>query len=140
MIRIGLKKSYWSFGIALSSLPIFAIQQKTQFDLKASIERGKEVYAAQCLSCHMENGEGMEGVYPPLAKSDYLMKDKKRSIDQILQGVSGEIKINGKTYNGEMLPMDLTDEEVSDVLNFVRNTWGNKGTAIVPTEVRSSRK
>jgi mono/diheme cytochrome c family protein len=140
MIRLISQSRYWSIGIALSSLPFLAIQQQTQFDLKASIERGKEVYTAQCLSCHMENGEGMEDVYPPLAKSDYLMKDKKRSIDQILHGVSGEIKVNGKTYNGEMLPLDLTDEEVSDVLNFVRNMWGNKGTAIVPAEVRSSRK
>ena len=54
-----------------------------KFDLKASITRGKDVYTAQCMSCHLEQGEGIENVYPPLAKSDYLMADKKRSIDQV---------------------------------------------------------
>ena len=47
------------------------------FDLKASMERGKELYVTNCQSCHMEEGQGLEGVYPPLAKSDYLMADKK---------------------------------------------------------------
>jgi mono/diheme cytochrome c family protein len=113
---------------------------KQKFDLKASIARGEDVYAAQCLSCHQEQGEGIEDVYPPLAKSDYLMADKVRSIKQTLHGLSGEIKVNGKTYNGEMSSFDLTDEEVSDVLNYVRNSWGNKGAAVTPQEVSAARK
>jgi nitrite reductase (NO-forming) len=78
------------------SLMSFQIQK---FDLKASIERGKEVYDVNCITCHMEKGEGMEGVFPPLAKADYLMGDKARSIKQILKGASGEMTVNGKTYN-----------------------------------------
>ena len=124
----------------LSAIPFFSFQDKQKFDLKASIARGKEIYAAQCVTCHMEQGEGIEGVFPPLAKSDYLMADKKRSIQQILTGVSGEIKVNGVTYNGEMAPLDLTDEEVSDVLNYVRNSFGNKGPAVTPAEAKAARK
>ena len=75
----------------------------------------------------MEKGEGIESAFPPLAKSDYMMADKNRSIKQILAGASGEMKVNGMTYNGEMPAIDLTDEQVSDVLNYVRNSWGNKG-------------
>src|SRR6476660_5455668 len=77
-----------------------------KFDLRASIERGKEVYTVQCMTCHLEQGEGIEGVYPPLAKSDYLMADKKRSIDQMLHGLTGEVKVNGKTYDGVMTGFD----------------------------------
>src|SRR5688572_4823829 len=124
------------FFVGTVSLMSFHIQK---FDLKASIERGKEVYDINCTSCHMEKGDGLEGAFPPLAKSDYLMADKARSIKQILNGASGEMVVNGKTYNGEMPAMDLTDEQVSDVLNYVRNSWGNKGAAVTPAEVKAQR-
>ncbi len=118
----------------------FSVQRQVPFDLKASIARGKEAYIAYCISCHMENGEGLEAVYPPLAKADYLMADKKRSIQQVLYGAKGEMKVNGKVYNMEMTGFDLSDQEVSDVLNYIRNSWGNKGGAIKPEEVKAARK
>lgn len=121
-------------------LSFLSFQQKPAFDLKASIARGQEVYVAQCLSCHMEKGEGIEEVYPPLAKADYLMADKKRSIVQVLYGASGEMKVNGKVYNLEMTGFDLTDQEASDVLNYIRNSWGNKGAAVTPEEIKAARK
>ncbi len=111
-----------------------------KFDLKASVVRGKDVYTAQCITCHMEQGEGLEGVYPPVAKSDYLMADKKRSIEQVLYGLTGEIKVKGITYDGVMTGYDLTDQEVSDVLNYIRNSFGNKGVAVTPEEVKATRK
>lgn len=82
----------------------------------------------------------MEGVFPPVAKSNYLMADKKRSIVQILKGVSGPIKVNGVDYNGEMAAIELSDREISDVLNYVRNSFGNKGAAVTPEEVKAARK
>ena len=125
--------------IAAAGFSLVAFQQKPKFDLKASIARGEDIYTTQCITCHMEQGEGLEGVYPPLAKSDYLMADKKRSIQQIIHGVSGEIKVNGITYSGDMPAVELTDEQVSDVLNYVRNTWGNKGDAVKPEEAKAAR-
>jgi mono/diheme cytochrome c family protein len=110
-----------------------------KFDLKQSIERGKEIYSMHCITCHMDGGEGLEGVFPPLAKSDYLMADKKRSIQQVLYGARGEMMVNGKLYNGEMAPLELSDVEASDVLNFIRNSWGNKGEAVRPDDVRAAR-
>lgn len=124
----------------LTTLTLMSFLSLQKFDLKASVQRGKEVYNMQCITCHMEKGEGMESVFPPLAKSDYLMADKARSIRQIIEGASGEMVVNGKTYNGEMPAMDLTDEQVSDVLNYVRNSWGNKGPAVTPAEVQAQRK
>lgn len=117
-----------------------SFQKKPPFDLKASVTRGKEVYISYCISCHMEQGEGVESIYPPLAKSDYLMADKKRSITQVLKGVSGEMKVKGITYNSEMSGFDLSDQEASDVLNYIRNSFGNKGEAVRPEEVKATRK
>lgn len=124
----------------LLAISLLSFQKPASFDLKSSINRGKEVYTNYCVSCHMEKGEGLEDVYPPVAKSDYLMADKKRSIVQVLKGVTGEIKVNGKTYNGDMSGFDLTDQEVSDVLNYIRNSFGNKGGAVTPAEVKAARK
>ncbi|CAN5446248.1 hypothetical protein BH10BAC4_BH10BAC4_11760 [soil metagenome] len=125
---------------AFAILTLFSFFQKPTFDIKSSITRGKEVYSTNCTSCHMEMGEGIEDVYPPLAKSNYMMADKKRSIQQIIKGVNGEIKVNGKIYNGEMSAIELSDQEVSDVLNYVRNSFGNKGDAVTPEQVKAGRK
>ena len=135
-----MKKIFHAGALVILGVMYLSFQQKTKFDLKASIARGKEIYTAQCISCHMEMGEGIEDVYPPLAKSDYMMTDKKRSIDNVLHGLSGEIKVNDKIYNGEMSAFDMTDEDVSDVLNYIRNSWGNKGPAVTPEEVTAARK
>jgi mono/diheme cytochrome c family protein len=126
------------FVAMLTCLTGFSFQQKS-FDFKASIKRGQEIYIRYCLSCHLDQGQGLEGIYPPLAKADYLMADKKRSIREVLYGVSGEITVNGKKYNLEMTGFDLTNEEVSDVLNYIRNSWGNKGSAVTPAEVSAER-
>ena len=66
---------------AISSIILLSsFQKKPAFDLKASMARGRETYVTYCVSCHMDQGEGIEGVYPPLAKSDYLMADRNRAI------------------------------------------------------------
>ena len=132
-------KSY-VFLLAVFTMLASSFTYRSAFDLNTSIKRGKDTYLTYCISCHLEQGEGIEGVYPPLAKSDYLMKDKNRSIKQVLYGVTGEIKVNGKSYNAEMTGLDLTDQEVSDVLNFVRNSFGNKGDAVLPEQVKAARK
>ena len=126
--------------VLIAGIVFLSFQKKPAFDLKASVTRGQEVYVTYCISCHMEKGEGLEGVYPPLEKSDYLMADKRRSISQVLYGATGAMKVKGILYNAEMSGFDLTDREVSDVLNYVRNSFGNKGEALRPEEVKVVRK
>ena len=110
------------------------------FNLKESILRGKELYAQECQICHMPEGEGMTGIYPPLAKTDYLKQPTPFLINIILKGQSGEIVVNGATYNTPMPAQDyLTDEKVSDILNYIRNSWSNKGAAITPQQVKTQR-
>jgi nitrite reductase (NO-forming) len=124
-----------AFVIVLSSF-----QKKPAFDLKASMARGREVYVTYCLSCHMDQGEGIEGVYPPLAKADYLMADKNRAIRQILYGATGDITVNGKVYSADMSGVDLNNQEVSDLINYITNSFGNKGGPTTPEQVQPQRK
>ena len=124
----------------LAAVKALAAQASQGSDLNASIARGKTVYSSQCVICHQEKGDGVKDVYPPLAKSDYLMADKARSIEFVVNGASGEITVNGVKYDSEMLGIDLSDEQVSDVLNYVRNSWGNKGDAVKPEEISPLRK
>ena len=108
-------------------------------ELEESIKRGRVIYQTLCQSCHQENGQGIPGVYPPLAQSDYLMADKNRSIKIVLEGMMGEITVNGNRYNGVMTPFPLKDREVADVLNFVRNSWSNEGEIVTVEEVAAQR-
>jgi nitrite reductase (NO-forming) len=91
--------------------------------------------------CHQANGAGLPDVFPPLAGSDYLMADKKRSIGVVVNGLTGPVTVNGKQYNSVMPPMSqLTDDEIANILTYARNTWGNKGEAVTKDEVASVRK
>jgi nitrite reductase (NO-forming) len=100
------------------------------------IEKGKRIYAQTCFACHQAEGQGISGVFPPLAKSDYLMADKARAIRGVINGQSGEIIVNGQKYNGVMPPVLLSDEQIAHVLTFVRNAWGNTGDIVTVEEVQ----
>lgn len=113
----------------------------TNDSLEASMHRGKEVYELNCQACHGINGEGVSGVFPPLAKSDYMMEDMTRSIRQTIYGVEGPMVVNGVTYYGVMPSQAwLSDRQVADVLNYVRNSWGNQGAMVSLAEVTKERK
>jgi nitrite reductase (NO-forming) len=110
-------------------------------DGRAQFERGRAVYLQTCFVCHQPNGKGVPGQIPPLAKSDLLMADKAGAIRGVLQGRSGEITVNGKTYTGIMIPFgQLKDEQVADVITYVRNNWGNSGEGATAQEVSAIRK
>ncbi len=104
------------------------------------MEQGKRVYASTCQGCHQPQGEGMSTVFPPLAKSDWLMGDTKRSIGAVVHGLSGPITVNGKSFNSQMPPLSyLKDEDVAAVLTYVRNSWGNKGDPVQAADVAKVR-
>lgn len=111
------------------------------YSLPKSIENGKEVYITYCQNCHMENGLGVAGMNPPVAKSDFLKRPVNELIKVILKGQTGKVKVNGVNYDTPMLPLDyLTDEQIADALNYTRNSWGNKNTiAILPSQVKKLR-
>lgn len=103
-----------------------------------SIQDGKKVYDTYCVSCHMENGMGVEGAFPSLVKTGNL-SDKNRLVKIILQGMRGPIKINGSSFDGEMAGIEMTDKEVADVINYIRNTWGNKAPLVQVSEIPAAK-
>jgi nitrite reductase (NO-forming) len=115
---------------AIASDPKIATMGKELF-----IEKGRRIYAQTCFACHQMEGQGIAGVFPPLAKSDFLMADKERAIRGVIKGQSGAMVVNGQTYNGVMPPVMLTDEQVAHVLTFVRNSWGNTGDIVTVEQV-----
>ncbi|MGB3775768.1 MAG: cytochrome c, partial [Leeuwenhoekiella sp.] len=99
-----------------------------------SIKRGGALYTDFCMQCHMENGTGVAGTFPPLAKADYLEENTLESIKAVKYGLQGEIVVNGETYNSAMPKPGLYDDEVADVMNYILNSWGNESSEII-TEV-----
>ena len=111
----------------------------TNKTLAQKIEAGKQLYMNTCFACHQANGEGIPNAFPPLAKSDYLNADVNRAIDIVLHGKSGEITVNGVTYNSVMTKQLLSDSEVADVLTYVYNSWGNNKTNVATSTVAQRR-
>ena len=99
--------------------------------LQQSIKRGKTLYLDMCVTCHLPNGEGVAKVYPPLAKSDYLMEKREASIKAVKYGLKGKIVVNGVTYKGMMENLGLYEDEVADVMNYITNSWGNKNDKMI---------
>ena len=104
------------------------------------IQFGREVYNQVCASCHQPEGQGIAGVFPPLADSDYLNANVGRAIKAVVAGLSGEIEVNGVEYNGVMPAMNLSDEEVANVMTFIYNAWDNKKTTVLPEDVAKLRE
>jgi len=134
---------YLPEGGAIQSMPTGG-KKAPKEEMKAlSLEErmtfGKDQYMATCAACHQADGKGIEGAFPPLAKSDYLNADVDRAIDIVLHGKSGEITVNGKKYNSVMTAQALSDEEVANVLTYVYNSWGNSKKEVTPDMVQAVR-
>ena len=116
------------------------------FDLAASIQRGATLYPTSCGTCHMPNGMGLPPVNPPLVGSELVTGDARRTIAIPLKGINGPLKVGPTVFPGPMIPPALMfpavindDAKLADVLNYVRNTWGNKADAITPEQVKKVR-
>lgn len=106
-------------------------------DFEGRMKVGAIVYNTNCAACHQSQGQGIADAFPPLAKADYLMADKMRSIRIVKHGLEGNIVVNGKTYTSVMPAMGLSDDDIASVLTYVRNSFGNKGDAVTLKEVKS---
>jgi nitrite reductase (NO-forming) len=104
------------------------------------IAAGKMLFNGTCSVCHQPDGAGLPNVFPPLAKSDYLNADPKRSIGVVLNGLSGAVTVNGSEFNSVMPPMSqLNDDEIANILSFVYSSWGNNGTYVTAEQVAAVR-
>lgn len=120
-------------------LAICAFTLPQQSGLKASKDRGKVVYDTYCLACHMQDGGGAPRMNPPLIKTKFVLGDKKKLIGIVMNGLSG-VEVDGEDYSNVMAPHNfLTDQQIADVLTYVRNSFGNKASAVAVAEVKAAR-
>jgi mono/diheme cytochrome c family protein len=90
--------------------------------------------------CHQNDGAGVPGLNPPLIKTDWVTGQKNRLINVILKGLEDPIEVNGEEYSNPMPSLThLTDQEIADVLTYIRNSFGNKASAVTPAEVKALR-
>ncbi len=123
-------------GIGFIAVSFCAGQQ----DLKASMQRGKKVYEKTCLACHQAEGDGVPRLNPPLIKTTQVLGNKEKLIRIVLQGFNEDVEINGEYYSNPMPAQPLlTNQEIADVLTYVRNSFGNKAKAITALEVKMVR-
>lgn len=105
-----------------------------------TVHPGKPVFDQNCKVCHQDQGQGVSGIFPPLTPNPYIV-DKAKIIDLVLNGMKGKIEIDDKSYNGIMVPhRQLSDQQIADVISYVRSSFGNKLDAVSPQEVGAARK
>jgi mono/diheme cytochrome c family protein len=111
-----------------------------QASLKTQIESGKKVYQKNCLSCHQVNGGGVPKMNPPLVNAAFVKGDKKKLIQWVLLGSVEKVPIDGKYYSNNMPPQaTLQDQDIADVLTYIRNSFKNKASPITATDVKNTR-
>ena len=115
----------------------------TNVFVKASDEqmkRGAAVYARTCIACHQPTGLGLPPVFPPLANAPIVAGNPELPVKFILQGLMGPITVNGMTYNSMMPPVaGVSDEDIADVLTYVRQSFGNQANAVTADQVKAIR-
>jgi len=123
----------------LFAVIIFA-QAKKPAPATASIKRGQQVYQMTCIACHQKDGGGVPRLNPPLIKTTYVLGDKAQLINIVLKGLSKPIEIENEEYNNTMPSQaQLNDQQIADVLTYVRNSFGNKASAITVAQVKAER-
>jgi mono/diheme cytochrome c family protein len=107
---------------------------------KIIMDRGKKVYDQHCLSCHMDNGLGAPRMSPSLSKSKFVVGTKTKAIRIVLRGSDEFADMPERNFKNPMAPLNnLNDQQIADVLTYIRNSFGNKARIITPGDVKYVR-
>lgn len=113
---------------------------QSQPSSSTSKTNGKAVYASYCLTCHQADGGGVPRMNPPLIKTEFVNGNKQRLIGIVLNGMNVPLEINGDSYENPMASHAfLKDQQIADVLTYVRSSFGNKSSAVTVAEVKAVR-
>jgi nitrite reductase (NO-forming)/hydroxylamine reductase len=119
---------------------VHAAEVASASPLAQQMKAGEEVYSSLCAACHQGDGKGLAGAFPPLAAADYMLQDPQRAISVVVNGLQGEVIVNGVKYNAVMPAMtQLSDQQIADALTYAMNSWGNKNGAITIAQVAAER-
>jgi mono/diheme cytochrome c family protein len=105
-----------------------------------TLKRGAAVYARTCIACHQPTGKGLPPVFPSISETPIIVGNPELPMKFILQGLMGPITVNGTTFNSMMPPVaGVTDQDIADVLTYVRQSFGNKGNPVTAAQVKAVR-
>lgn len=105
-------------------------------------KRGADVYAMTCVACHQPTGAGLEGAFPPLDGSEWVTGEPSVPIRIVIAGLTGKVKVGDHVYDSFMAPLGptLNDQQISDVLTYVRQSWANDAAPVTPAQVKEVRE
>ncbi|MFL5809233.1 MAG: c-type cytochrome [Flavisolibacter sp.] len=105
----------------------------------SAADKGKSLYQLYCLVCHQKDAGGVGTLNPPLLKA-WVTGDKSRLIRLLLKGSAGKVTVDGDTFSNTMPAQPtFTDEQIADVLSFIRSNFGFKASAVTAAEVKAVR-
>ena len=109
---------------------------------ETTYKQGKRLYENYCANCHNENGTGLMSLVPPLAQVDYINIHRADLPCIIRKGLQGTITVNGKSFSVQNMPaLDrFSPFEVTNILNYISSSWGNKEKPWTVDEVYNSFK
>lgn len=109
-------------------------------DIPEKVHPGKAVYEKYCLTCHQADGSGVPNMHPPLTPGSWVGNDPNELIAIMMKGLSGKIEVNGEVYKNFMPShAQLTNEEIADVLSYVRSSFGNNFDPVTSEMVKKVR-
>lgn len=110
-------------------------------EIAAPAKSGETTYGQICASCHQATGLGVEGTFPPLKGSKWLLGKPEIPIAIVIAGLQGDILVESKPFAGAMQPWGmLSDDDIANVLTYARSQWGNAGTAVTASQVKAVRE
>lgn len=138
------------FTVCIGLLSLFSITAQAQSQKStvkpaakaasaATKSPGQLIYEQNCLTCHQANGSGVPNLNPPLRNTEWVTGDKARLINILLKGLQGQ-EIEGEVYDNAMPAHDfLSDQQIADVLTYIRSSFGNKAEPVLADEVKNVR-
>lgn len=137
-----LKKAMFILAVATSVATLAQTKKPASAanSRAAIMARGEKVYKVSCITCHQVDANGVPYLNPPLVKTKFILGDKKKLIQIVIKGKTEPVEIDGVTYTNPMpAQVQLNDQQIADVLSYVRNNFGNKASLVTLAEVKAVR-
>ena len=119
---------------------ILGTLQKAAGPGQAQKSAGQAIYESLCLNCHQADGKGLSGVYPPIAKSDWVAGDPDILTEILIRGARGPTKVNGESFDNIMPPSGLADQQIAQLLTYIRAHFGNRAAPVTAESVADVRE
>ena len=125
-----------------------AKNDKSSKALEKAYPKGVSLFRSTCQTCHGTDGNGIQSLAPPLNRSEWVNGDKDKLASIVLYGLTGPVQVNGKLYkapeiNGDMPGIgnnkSIGDEDIAQVVSFIRNSWGNKAGEVKAADIARVR-